>query len=234
MAGIPYRFFRRLGLSSTVPTRGGFTDGRMLSCSSRRSLRVSSAIVRRRASISACGPVSSFLSATRRTPMWHDRASRDAPLIAAIQTLEGLDFGTGRERFGCPTGQTGGSAGSWHRLLPLPPPQKFHSELYGHETFSGSGEGYTWVAARSMPNTRKRGGKTIDLLGSATLARRAEGRRRPIEHLARRPRNRSLAAVICSRPRRPNVIRLEGCCPNAAGMTEFRPRAGHNHQGASQ
>jgi hypothetical protein len=120
-------------------------------------------MVRSRASISACGPLSGGLLPTRGTPRRHDQASGCSPQIAAIPRLEGPLFGAVRGRFGCPTGQAEESTESGHCLLPQPLTHKFHSELYGHETLSGFGEAYSRPGAGTMPETKGKG-KFLELL----------------------------------------------------------------------
>jgi hypothetical protein len=201
------RFFRRAGLSFTLALRGGLLEGRILSCSSRRSLRVSSAIARTRASISACGPVSGFFSATRRTPVRHHGGSGDAPLIMAIAASKGLHFGAGRKSFGCPTGQAGGSTGAWHCLLAVPVAQKFHGELYGHETLSSSGEAL-WV-----------GESRIDAGQQQHLARLIETLTARSSWFARCFNRRSGVQKILFQNQ--NSCDLLGCCFRAASKPDL-------------
>ena len=134
-----------------------------------RSFRNSSEIVRRRTINSASASVSGsrFRLLTRRSPTGHHGRLLDAPRTMAIGTPVGGDFRTGRECFGCPTGQALGSVARPRCLIHIPVTQNFPDHSYEHATFpmpgrpfdtrkqnqcrNRYGERYTWRDADDSP-----------------------------------------------------------------------------------
>src|SRR4026208_1058353 len=89
-----------------------------------------------RARISASGP---FASGIGVPPVRH-RAREYRPTMLTVGAAKRQNFRTCRKRLGCPTGQTGRSSRTAHRLFSPSVTQELPGDLYDHKTILGLGE----------------------------------------------------------------------------------------------